>query len=409
MKIAHLADLHVTEGPRLEDQRDVLGRVAEQVRLATPDLVVIAGDLYGQTVPHRSTPAERGVLFPFVVALARVAPVVIVQGNHDHAEDLLGLDHLGGDWPIRVSTRAETYALSTPAGIAQVYALPYPRRSWLLEGERPAADPAATQATVDARLAALLDGWREHMAALVHPTPRVLVGHVSVRGSIVGAGVVIASREIEITREQLASLPVDYVALGHLHDCHGPTDRAMYAGSLWHTAHSFAELPERGWLLVDAQHTDGRMSLGVTRMRSSCRPFVSLAYRWARATEDGAAAWQGRPKVAEALVRGSEVRARLVVPAQDVATCPWDAELARLEELGAERVVSERVIEPVCRVRAPEVSEAPTTAGKVSAYWRTIATPPTAPEQTAALDVLAEIEGHDDETVTARSDALMGE
>ena len=61
-KVAHFGDLHIKEGDRLADQAAVLADMAMTLDVHRPDLIVIAGDIYGHTVPHRSTPAERGVL-----------------------------------------------------------------------------------------------------------------------------------------------------------------------------------------------------------------------------------------------------------------------------------------------------------------------------------------------------------
>lgn len=53
MRILHVADLHVEQGPREAEQRRVLRTIATDARELRPDLAIIAGDLYGKTVPHR--------------------------------------------------------------------------------------------------------------------------------------------------------------------------------------------------------------------------------------------------------------------------------------------------------------------------------------------------------------------
>lgn len=429
MRIAHLGDLHVTEGPRLADQQETLGSIVDDVLAANPDLVLLAGDFYGHTVPHRSTPAERAVLFPAIVRLARRCPVVVIYGNHDHDPDLDALASLDGEWPVYVVKRAEVLTVPTARGeLAHVYALPYPTKARLLAGEDAPRGLAEAQAAVQEKLGLILNLWgaRIRRRRVSHPADvHLLLAHVQVSGSATSGGEVLAGQEIELTRNQLDGVPVDYGALGHLHMRQEPAPRCWYPGSPWRNDHS--ERDAKGWHLVETNAhpnavRDGshgaatwytavpgeRLPVTVRHVASACRDFVTLDYRWAADHEDGAPRWIRRPSEVElATCKRAEVRARLVVPEQWIAGCPWADELARITAAGAVRISEERKIEPVVRVRAPSVAAAVSEADKLDAYWSTLGAPPDALEQAAAREILARLTSADDEEIASETAALL--
>jgi len=431
MRIAHASDLHVTEGPRLADQAETLSGMVDAMLEARPDLVLLTGDFYGRTVPHRSSPLERAVLFPAVVRLAGVAPVVVVYGNHDHDPDLDALEHLGGEWPVIVVKTARVVEVPTPAGVAHVYAIPYPSKRWLLAGEDAPRGLAESQRLVGDRLGALVGLWAHRIRRRRATAPaevHVLAAHLQVAGSSTAGGEVLAGQEIELTPAQLDGLPVDYGALGHLHLRQEPALRCWYPGSPWRN--DYGEVDPKGWHLVEvmagttAHRADvnlgaeeafypggaahGRHPARVQRRATRCRDFLTLDWRWAADHEDGAPRWITRPSDADlTAAAGAEVRARLVVPEQWVAGCPWADELGRLALAGAHRVQAEKKIEPTLRVRAPEVAAAPNHREELLAYWSTLATQPDALEQQAALDLLAEMEAGDDEALTVETRAAL--
>lgn len=404
MKIAHLSDLHVTEGQALEDQREDLTRIVGQVLEARPDLVVLTGDYYGRTVPHRPSPRERGVLEPLLVRLAEAAPVLVLEGNHDHGEALALAKELGGAYPIQVLDCAGTTLVPTPAGPARVYWLAYPTKRWLLAGlERP---PGVTEATsvATARVHGLLTAWRgrmERQRQAEPGTPILFLGHFQVGGSMLSSGEVLQTGEIEIARHQLEALPVHYGALGHVHKRQEIAPAWWYVGNPWPV--DFGETGIRGWHLI----TVGDGPTQVVFHPSGSRPWITLRYRWAADREDGGARWISRPSPEEIeAAKGAVVRARLVVPDVHAATCPWEAEVLALEAI-AHRVQPERTLEPTVRVRAPAVAEAATIPDKIRAWWGTLASPPEAQDQAAALEALAELEVHEDEAIASITAELV--
>ena len=251
MRIAHASDFHITRGPRLADHAALLARMVESMLKIGADLALIVGDLFGREVPHLSWPEERTVLFDAVTRLAEHMPVVIVAGNHDEARDLAGFRYLQTRWSITVCDRAEHYRIVTPAGIANVYGLPYPSSKWLL------ADDKAPRTIADTRVAAsdAMDGLLAAWAYKIRRArkggstePHILAAHVAVCGAQTAGGEVLAEHEIEVSRTALDAMPLDYAALGHIHKRQEVAERAWYCGSPHRT--DFSETDDKGWHLV---------------------------------------------------------------------------------------------------------------------------------------------------------------
>lgn len=88
MKLFHISDLHigkkVNKRSLLDEQRKILDDVVGAVRLHGPEGVLLAGDIYDNTVPS----AEAVALFDdFLVKLQGLgARVFVISGNHDSPE-----------------------------------------------------------------------------------------------------------------------------------------------------------------------------------------------------------------------------------------------------------------------------------------------------------------------------------
>lgn len=456
MRLAHLTDLHIIDGPRLGDHAETLGHVVDEIVAMRPDVVLLTGDLAGRTVPHRTTPRERAVLFPALVRLARVAPVAILAGNHDHDIDIDGLAHLDGDWPIMVLKGAGTQVINTASGPCALYWLAYPTKRWLLAGEA-ATGVREAQTAVQEKLALLTSLWGgkvKRARARTPELPHVFLGHVQIGGCVTSGGEVLAGNEIELQRQHLEALGVDYGALGHIHKRQEIAPRCWYAGSLWRNTHAETDA-FKGWHLVDIaprlselearipepppEHgghhylrTGGQQPMRVVPFPSGCRRFVTLDYRWGspndgepprwerdglRALLIGAAvqtqtptAWntgENREAVRQR-IDGAEVRMRLIVSQQHAASsaAPWAREIDKVRQLGAHDLKIERLVEPVLRVRAPAVAAATTVAAKVRAYWTTLAAQPGDEDQAAALAQLQELLEMDDEAIAGTRQAI---
>ena len=120
MKLLHLSDLHIGKRVNgfsmLEDQRHILGQIAQLALAKGVHGVLIAGDLYDKPVP----PAEAvGLLDEFFTDLAQAGiPVFAISGNHDSPERLrFGTRLMAGrasTWPrlMRGFGRRSSYGMS---------------------------------------------------------------------------------------------------------------------------------------------------------------------------------------------------------------------------------------------------------------------------------------------------------
>lgn len=408
LRITGLSDLHITRGPRLDDQRAAFHAYLDAAIAWRPDLWLIGGDLTGTTVPHRSVSEEREVLEGIITRMSGVAPVVIVQGNHDHALDVALLANLGGEWPIYAVSeltdpRDFAFTVRTPSGPAHLYVLPWPTKKHLLAGEDAPRGVTEGNRAVQEALGGVLLSWsmRVRRARRSSPgEPHIGLAHLSVAGAVTSGGEVLSGHDVEVSREQLESVGLDYGWLGHLHGDQDVADRWGYPGS--HTRNDFGETEAKSARLVTlgAPGPDGRLALTVDRVPSRCRSLVTLTYRWAADTEDGTPRWTVHPSAAElARVADAEVRMRVTVPEAWAPSCPWADAVAKVQRAGAVRIVEERKTEPALRMRAPAVAAAQTDAERLTAYWGTLASPPADPEQAAALACLADLATMDDETI----------
>ncbi len=97
-RVLHTSDWHlgvtVRNHPRAADHDEVLGEIVAIAAEVQPDLVVHTGDLFDG---HRPAMQELGRAIKVLRALAEVAPVVVLAGNHDSAVALEVLGVALGD------------------------------------------------------------------------------------------------------------------------------------------------------------------------------------------------------------------------------------------------------------------------------------------------------------------------
>jgi DNA repair exonuclease SbcCD ATPase subunit len=80
LRIAHLADIHIQDRRRAE-YAAVFARLYESLRAEAPGLIVLAGDIFDNKM--RASPHNLADVAAFLAALAAVAPLVVIAGNHD--------------------------------------------------------------------------------------------------------------------------------------------------------------------------------------------------------------------------------------------------------------------------------------------------------------------------------------
>lgn len=143
MKFFHISDLHI--GLKLmnkdlsEDQSYILDEIVKEVRDKKPDAIVIAGDVYNNSVPS-SDAIE--IFDGFISNLVAVAPkmhIMVISGNHDSAvrinqfrKVLSGYNlHLIGLPPKKADEYIEKVVLEDEYGKVNFYLLPFVRPSFV--------------------------------------------------------------------------------------------------------------------------------------------------------------------------------------------------------------------------------------------------------------------------------------
>ena len=192
LKILHGADFHLDSpfsglapqqaAQRRQEQRQLLGRLARLAGERGADLVLLSGDLLDSRQTYRETAQA------LAQALGDIpCPVFIAPGNHDfyHPDSL----YAALEWPdnVRIFTSG------------QMEAVPLPELGCVVHGR------AFLSSREDA---APLAGFSAAADGLVHLM--VLHGQVDGRGDYA-----------PISREEIRSSGLDYLALGHVHQCSG--------------------------------------------------------------------------------------------------------------------------------------------------------------------------------------------
>lgn len=359
MRVAIIADSHFSERSRFAECIQIHEWIAQTAAELDVHLILHAGDVYDA----KSTPAERRAVADWIAAVADIAPIVIVRGNHDVLGDMPLMPRLRTRWPVVVEEAAGVHVVETAVGPAAVACLAWPRKAELLSRTQAGAD--SSTAAVEA-LRAVLTGMGAELA--LHDCPRILLTHAMVSGSLTSAGQPLVGCDLELGITDLALARPHFGALGHIHkgqswehdDVH-----YVYPGSPRRTA--FGEVEPKSVVLANFDRFDGgRWACeGWDIIESPATRMLLLEATYD--PEHGALV--GTHRLVD--IDGAEVRLRYsVVPDQR------DAARARAEEYRAESLARgaivvklEERVEVSVRARAPEVAAATTLEAKLRAYW----------------------------------------
>ena len=224
MKLLHTSDWHVGKAirghSRADEHRAVLAEIATVAAAEAVDLIVVAGDLYETAAPSAES---EGIVNRALLALAEVAPVVAVAGNHDNPRRLAAVEPLFSLG--RITLVAEPRApqsgglqhIRTEAGDEVAVAfLPFVSQRAIVRADELMANAGFENAQTYADrlqrvVAALCAGFDADHVNLV-------VGHAFVHGGQLGGG----ERPAHLVDEYALSAvdfppSATYVALGHLH------------------------------------------------------------------------------------------------------------------------------------------------------------------------------------------------
>ncbi|WP_233993953.1 metallophosphoesterase family protein [Salinibacter altiplanensis] len=388
MRLLHTADIHLgfkTHGQRdsdtglntrLLDVQDSLEAVVQRALDADVDAFLFCGDAYHTADP---TPTQQDIFVQCLRPLADAdIPVVLIVGNHDHpvtfgrASSLDIFDHIAGEVHCYRRPASNVQVIDTKSGPLQLVPLPWPIRSQILakdEYRRMGPDELRQFVEehyvtyVQRRAAEIMDeatgvtpGGTEH--ALSPDVPTVLAGHVTVQGAALSGSehtTTIASEPM-FTVGQLAVRPIDYVALGHVHQPQNRNEEGhppvVYSGSIERV--TFNEAGEdKGVQLVDIDPERDPVTR-TTFVETPARPFVAVAVD-ARDADDPTEQILSAIRTRD--VTDAIVRVRYRVREEQVA----QVESERLREaLAAAETVAgiERTVDPADRKRRTAVTRA---------------------------------------------------
>ena len=291
VRILHFADIHVgMENYGRTDPRsglssrvvDFLHRMDEMIEYAREhevDLTIFAGDAFKTRSPNPTFQRE----FAWRVRdLSELAPLVMLVGNHDLPPNVLKASSIEIYDTLAVPNVwiASDYGLQvieTRRGPVAIGTAPYPIRARLLQDMNTGG---MTIAEIDRMLEEHLTGIIEDLAeeADQHDMPRVLTGHFTVSGAVVGSErAIMLGRDVALGLSSLADPRWDYVALGHIHKHQNLTkgrDDAppvVYSGSMERI--DFGEEGDpKGFCWVDVE----RGAANWRFIRNEARPFVTL-------------------------------------------------------------------------------------------------------------------------------------
>ena len=387
MKLLHTADIHLgitTFGhvdpetglnTRILDFKRSFEFLVERGLSEGIDCFLFAGDAYRTADP---TPTQQKVFAECLRPVAEAGlPIVMVVGNHDHpvtfgkasALDIFG--HLDGD--VHVFDQPESAVIETPAGPLQLLALPWPIRSKILsKDEHQGKSPKALREFIEDRYTNFID---RHAAELDPSLPAVLAGHFSVQGAEMAGSerTSLIAHEPKFTAGDLSVPPIDYAALGHIHQYQNRAPEGaggppvIYPSSIERV--SFKEWDERkGFVLVDIDAADAETSDEKTTqfafVETPARPFVALRID-AREAEDPTEAILD--EIEQQDVEDAIVRVRYHIEEAQIA----DVDARRLREALSEAhavAALERDVDPAERERRTVVTRESTLEDALRQY-----------------------------------------
>jgi exonuclease SbcD len=231
IRLLHFADVHIgmenygktdPETGLSSRVRDFLRRLDEMIEYAREhevDLSIFAGDAFKTRSPNPTFQRE----FAWRVReLSELAPLVMLVGNHDLPPNVLRASSIEiydtlAVPNVWIASEYEVRQVETKRGPVMVGAAPYPLRARLLQDTDTAGMTIAqTDAHLQENLTAILDDLAEE--ANKQDIPRVLTGHFTVSGAVVGSerGIMLG-RDVAVGLSSLADERWDYVAMGHIH------------------------------------------------------------------------------------------------------------------------------------------------------------------------------------------------
>jgi len=358
---AHMADLHIEEGPRFDENIRCINYAVKDAKAKDVVAFLLAGDIFKK----KSTPAERNAFALIVRSMAEHAPVVIIRGNHDRPGDLEIFGKLECDHEIQVFERpGKVYV----GGLA-VYAFPHFDKSsasgWL-----------DTQLSIEQTDMAVIQIARNYLAEwrtdlLQETVPAVFLAHPSMEGATLSNSETLSSHGIQLCASDI-DIGFDAGNLGHIHHCQ-PCNAKK---TIWYSGNPARgdcgeEKDAKGYLIHSIAgrgaelHTEFRETptRKMITIEADCHPEFGFSFDCDILDLKN-------------IVAGAEVRLRVTVPEDKRADAQILVERFERDASGAYSIQVEIRTIPVTRVRSEEIATAQTLEDKLKAYHIATEAPP---------------------------------
>ena len=242
MKILHTADWHIglrswkieKETDRTQEIVESLEQILEGAKKESVDLILIAGDVLHE---NRNPSTESlSFLMKYLSEFSKVAPTVVVMGNHDW-KGLLSYSYLAPR-DLYISGKPEEIIIDTNSGRAAIYTVPYVRGvPSIFEDKSSPSD----------KVARLIQKFAHSTTSADY---RILISHIMVEKTGIIPPTVEENIQVILKPENFSAL-FDYIALGHVHKHVVVKDvpPVIYPGSI--IQNDFSEWKdEKGYIVV---------------------------------------------------------------------------------------------------------------------------------------------------------------
>ena len=276
------------------------------------DLVLFSGDAYKSREPTQTHQREFAKRISRLVAGG--VPSFLLVGNHDlpHAAykataveifDTLAVEN------VTVAERLDIYTVQTRKGPLEVLALPWVRRGAFLARDDVRNLPYdQINKMLEERLTELLQDRAEELDGSV---PSVISAHVSLNTAKIGTErTMMVGYDHVLLQSVVTGLPVDYIALGHVHRRQKLSDSppTVYPGSLQRVDFGEEDHDAKGFYVVDIDPAmpSGQRVTALEFHPVDARRFVTVEVSIAEEDPDPTETVLqaiGRHHVAEAIVR----------------------------------------------------------------------------------------------------------
>lgn len=355
LRLAHISDLHIEEGARLQEQADALYAFLDRVREADAKLIVCTGDWFHK----KTTPIERRTVAKWLKEAVRIAPVIGVRGNHDPPGDVPLFDDT-----IEGVTIAERAGLETPLPEVPVYCVPWFDKANVVAQ----IGPEVTGDDTTMKMNAIIRNWMTVIGATFKSAagPRdipLLIGHIQVAGSEVSTGQTLIGQTVEVGIHDLLDTGAAYVALGHIHKSQEWAEgRVAYAGSI--IRQNFGEPEPKGFRLVDIARTKTGFKVINQFIELPCREIQRLEFNWSHPSNIPL----DLRTLADLIHPGALVRVRYTINSSDLGHVNESQISGIVTQAGAYSVKLEAVITRETHVRSAEIVAARSNQERLAAY-----------------------------------------